>query len=153
MNVSSTLSASWFVVIVPLPLVAPEAIPMLASVPWSSGSAESSVIVTGIVTLPDSAADSVAVTVTVRPSTTGFGDADSRTVGVVGVAPAPSTRRRETVSPSDQLRPVLVQLIASLRNRGGAPDGAAVDLEREGSEAAGDVLVQINADRPVDRII
>ena len=65
-NVSSSVSASWFVVIVPVPLVAPEPIAMLVSVPWSSGSAELPVIVTGIVTLLDSAPDSVAVTVTLE---------------------------------------------------------------------------------------
>ena len=40
-------------------------------------------IVTGIMTLPASDADSVAVTVTLDPSATGFGDADSRTAGRV----------------------------------------------------------------------
>ena len=85
-NVSSTSSASWFVLIVPVPLVAPEVIAMLVSVPWSSGSAELSVIVSGIVTALDSAPDSVAVTVTLDPSATGFGDADSRTSGTAAAA-------------------------------------------------------------------
>ena len=48
---------------------------MLASVPWSPASAVSSVIVSGIVTLVDAASDSVAVTVTGEPSSTGFGAA------------------------------------------------------------------------------
>ena len=40
--------------------------------------------VSGIVTLPDSAEDSSAVTVTDVPSSTGFGEADRLTVGVAG---------------------------------------------------------------------
>ena len=72
--------------IVPVPLVAPELIVMLVSVPWSVGSAELSVIVTGIVTLLVSALDSAAVTVTLDPSVTGFGEAESETVGVAAAA-------------------------------------------------------------------
>ena len=44
-KVSSSSSGSWFVAMVPVPLVAPAAITMLASVPWSAGSAVPSVIV------------------------------------------------------------------------------------------------------------
>ena len=103
MNVSSRVSASWFVVIVPLPLVAPEAIAMLVSVPWSSGSAVPSVIVSGIVTMLDSARDSRAVTVTSSPSGTGLGAADRVTAGAQDVL-----MLRATVSPS--LHPATVVL-------------------------------------------
>ena len=87
-NVSSASSASCAVVMVPVPVVAPEAMVMLVSVPWSVGSAESSVSVTGITTWLDSARDSLAVTVTLEPSLTGFGEADSDTAG--GGPPAPA---------------------------------------------------------------
>ena len=80
-NVSFSVSGSWFVVIVPVPLVELAAIVMLASGPWSSGSAVSFVSVSGIVTLLDRARDSVAVTVTDEPSSTRFGEAESDTVG------------------------------------------------------------------------
>ena len=80
-NVSLSSSASWFVEIVPVPLVSPELIVMLVSVPWSLDSAVSSVTVNGIVTVLDSVAESVALTVTEEPSSTGFGKADSVTVG------------------------------------------------------------------------
>ena len=89
-NVSWSSSASCAVVIVPVPVVDPPLTVMLANEPWSSASAVPAVNVSGIVTLPDSASDSVAVTVTGLPSVTGFGEADRLTVGVVGVAPSSS---------------------------------------------------------------
>ena len=106
-NVSSSSSGSWFVAIVPVPLVAPDAIVMFASVPRSPVSAEPSVKRSGTVTLLDSDRDSRAVTVTEEPSATGFGAAESETVGgpgsvrypfqVHGPAPAPFTARTRTV--------------------------------------------------------
>ena len=84
-KVSSSSSVSWFVEIVPVPLVWPEAIVMEVSVPTSPGSAvfgDAVETVSGIVTALERAADSRAVTVTGEPSVTGFGETDSRTVGV-----------------------------------------------------------------------
>ena len=78
-KVSSSLSASWLVETVPVALVAPEAIVMEDSEPWSPASAVPRVRLSGTVTALVSAADSVAVTVTGDPSATGFGDADSDT--------------------------------------------------------------------------
>ena len=63
-----------------------------------------------MVTGSDSARDSVAVTVTDKPSVTGFGEAESMTVGGGGG----TVRLRETVSSMDQLRPVLDQVSALL---------------------------------------
>ena len=85
-NVSSWSSGSCAVAMVPVLLVAPAAIVMLASVPWSAGSAVPSVIVSGIVTAPASAWDSLAVTVTLDPSATGFGEADRVTAGSAACA-------------------------------------------------------------------
>ena len=55
------------------------------------------VSVSGIVTALGSTAERCAVTVTATPSSTGFGEADSHTVGVVGVPPPPSSSRILTV--------------------------------------------------------
>ena len=85
-KVSSSVSASCAIVIVPVPLVAPELIVMLVSVPWSPDSAVPSVNVTGMFTALDSGDDSVAVTVTDEPSGTGFGEAESETVGTAAGA-------------------------------------------------------------------
>ena len=93
MNVSSSESASSLVTILPVPPVEPPAIVMLASAPKSPDSAVPAVTETGIVTAPASADDSRAVTVTAPPSSTGFGEADSDTVGVGGVGPSSSNRQ------------------------------------------------------------
>ena len=93
-NVSSSVSASSLVVIVPVPVAEPPAIVMLASAPKSPDSAVPAVTATGIVTAFDSAADNLAVTVTDEPSSTGFGEADSDTVGVGGVVPPSSSNRQ-----------------------------------------------------------
>ena len=77
---SLAASSSWAVVMVPVPVVAPAVMLMLVSVPWSSGSAVPSVMVMGMVTAPLWAADRVAVTVTLEPSSTGLGEADRDTV-------------------------------------------------------------------------
>ena len=96
MNVSSSVSASSTVAILPVPVLEPESIVMLASVPKSPDSAVPAVTVSGIVTAFDSTDDSRAVTVTALPSSTGFGEADSRTVGVGGAVPSPSRIRTVT---------------------------------------------------------
>ena len=83
-NVSSSTSASATVEIVPAPVVCPPVIVMLASDPKSPGSAVPGASTSGIVTSSDNASDSRAVTLTDRPSSTGFGDADSLTVGGSG---------------------------------------------------------------------
>ena len=80
-NVSSSASASWFAEIVPVPVVDPDETVIPDSVPKSPVSAVPAVSVSGIVTFADSDAESVAVTVTSAPSPTGFGNADSDTVG------------------------------------------------------------------------
>ena len=83
-NVSSSSSVSWFVAIVPVPVVEPALTVMLVSVPISPDSAVFGVAVaidTGIVTALAGADDRVAVTVTDVPSSTGFGAAESDTVG------------------------------------------------------------------------
>ena len=80
-NVSSSVSASSAVVIVPLPLVKPALTRMPASVPWSPSSDLFRVTVKGTVKSSDSASDSRAVIVTASPSSTGFGEADSDTAG------------------------------------------------------------------------
>ena len=79
-NVSFSASESADVVIRPVPVVESAAIVMLASAPMSSASAVPRVTASGIVTLPSSAPESVAVTVTGEPSFTGFGEADRLTV-------------------------------------------------------------------------
>ena len=82
-KVSSSSSASWFVETGPVPVVWPAAIEMEASVPTSPDSAVFGVVVetvTGIVTGLESALESLAVTVTDKPSVTCLG-ADSETVG------------------------------------------------------------------------
>ena len=79
-NVSSSLSSSCRVAMRPVPLVRPLEIEMLESVPRSVGSDVPSVTVSGMLTERVAAAESVAVTVTVWPSGTGFGLADSDTV-------------------------------------------------------------------------
>ena len=84
-NVSSSLSASSIVGILPEPVVSPAAIVTLSSDPKSSDSAVPEARSSGIVTLLDIACDSRAVTVTGRPSSTGFGDADRLTAGPAGV--------------------------------------------------------------------
>ena len=83
-NVSSSVSASSTVGIVPVPVVRPPLIVMLASAPKSPDSALPAVSSNGIVTLFDSTSDSCAVTVTGCPSSNGFGDADRLTDGVGG---------------------------------------------------------------------
>ena len=107
-KVSSCSSASCAVVIVPVPLVAPELIAMLVSVPWSPDSAEPSVNVTGMATLPDSADDSVAVTVTDEPSGTGFGEAARETAGTAagarGVPSAGAVQSLGVCSPTSIVR-------------------------------------------------
>ena len=80
-NVSSSTSASSTVEIVPAPTVCPPVIVMLASAPKSPGSAVPAASTSGIVTSSANASESRALTVTERPSSTGFGDADSLTVG------------------------------------------------------------------------
>ncbi|MCY3594324.1 MAG: hypothetical protein OXH01_03690 [Bacteroidetes bacterium] len=82
-NVSSSASASSVVEIVPVPLVEPALIAMPDSELKSPDSAVPAVSVSGIVLSLDSAADSVAVTVTEEPSFTGFGETVSHTIGVV----------------------------------------------------------------------
>ena len=85
-KVSSRVSVSWFVAIVPVPVFCSAAMVIEASVPTSPASAvfEPDVsIVTGIVTSLEIGLDSVAVTVTPKPSTTGSGDADSDTFGML----------------------------------------------------------------------
>ena len=84
-NVSSFSSVSWFVEIVPVPLVCPAATVIADSVPTSPDSAvfgDAVETVSGIVTSAVCAFESVAVTVTSAPSPTGFGDADSDTRGL-----------------------------------------------------------------------
>ena len=78
-KVSSSVSGSCAVVTVPVPLLAPPAMVMDDSVPWSPDSAVPGVTVTGTATALDRVLESVAVTVTEAPSSTGFGDADSDT--------------------------------------------------------------------------
>ena len=80
-NVSSSTSASSTVAIAPAPVVCPPVIVMLASEPKSPGSAVPVSSTRGTVTSSVNASDSRALTVTDRPSSTGFGDADSLTVG------------------------------------------------------------------------
>ena len=84
MNVSSSVSASSLVVIAPVPVDEPARIVMDGSEPKSSASAVPAVSVSGIVTSAASVSDSRAVTVTEEPSSTGFGDAESRTLGDAG---------------------------------------------------------------------
>ena len=79
MNVSSSVSVSSVVVIRPVPVVDPGVITMLVSEPRSSASAVRRVTLTGIATWVDRVAESVAVTVTGEPSSTGFGEADRLT--------------------------------------------------------------------------
>ena len=79
---------------------------MLASVPWSPDSDVFRVTVTGMIAAFDSARDSVAVTVTDWPSVTGFGEAESVTVGGRN-----AVRLRETVSPADQDKPELAHCV------------------------------------------
>ena len=83
-NVSSAASLSFVVEIVPVPVVWPAAIGIPVSVPWSPDSAVPDVTVTGIVTAGP-AADRVAVTMTLVPSLTGFGEADRFTVRVLSL--------------------------------------------------------------------
>jgi hypothetical protein len=80
-NVSFSMSASTAVEIAAVPVVAPAVNAMSVSVPWSPGSAVPAVTVTGIVAAGP-CPDRVAVTVTLVPSLTGFGDADRLTVRV-----------------------------------------------------------------------
>ncbi|MCY3594323.1 MAG: hypothetical protein OXH01_03685 [Bacteroidetes bacterium] len=87
-NVSSSASVSSVVEIVPVPLVAPAPIVMEESEPKSPTSAVPAVCMSGIVTSLDSAADSIADTVTGSPSSTGFGETDSHTAGVVPPSPS-----------------------------------------------------------------
>ena len=77
-----------------MPVVEAAAMVMLSSRPWSSGSAVPAVSVSGIVTSSASASESVAVTVTGLPSSTGLGDADRLTVGRVSV----SVRRKVSLA-------------------------------------------------------
>ena len=87
-NVSSSSSASSVVVTVPVPVRPPPLMVMLPREPKSPGSAVPAVSTSGIVTAFDSAPDSVAVTVTELPSSTGFGAADRRTFGDGGPVPS-----------------------------------------------------------------
>ena len=80
-NVSSSASVSWFAEIVPVPLVDPDETVIDDSVPKSPVSAVPAVSVSGIVKFVACVFESVAVTVTSAPSPTGFGAADSDTVG------------------------------------------------------------------------
>ena len=86
--------------IVPVPLVAPAPIAMLASVPWSPSSEVSRVTVSRTLTLPDRARDSRAVTVALAPSVTGFGETDSDTAGGGGGAPPTVTATVPALRPS-----------------------------------------------------
>ena len=79
-KVSSSMSSSWRVARRPVPLVRPLEMRMPVSVPRSSASAVPRVTVTGTVTDRVAALESVAVTVTLPPSFTGFGAAASDTV-------------------------------------------------------------------------
>ena len=67
--------------IVPVPVVCPPPIVMLASDPKSPASAVPAASATGIVTPPANASDNCAVTVTDCPSSTGFGETDRLTLG------------------------------------------------------------------------
>ena len=89
-KVSSSSSASSVVEIVPVPVVSPPSIVMLASAPKSSVSVSPDASASGIVTLCDNASDSIAVTVTGCPSSTGLGDTDRLTLGRSG---SPSSSR------------------------------------------------------------
>ena len=82
-KVSSSSSPSWFVMIVPVPVVWPEATVMEVGVPTSPDSAVFEPDVeteSGIVTALESALDSIAVTVTEEPSVTVVGETESETV-------------------------------------------------------------------------
>ena len=84
MKVSSSASVSWFVAIVPAPVVEPALMVIDERVPTSPDSAvfgEAVETDTGIVTALDSAHDSLAVTVAEDPSTTVVGAAESVTSG------------------------------------------------------------------------
>ena len=81
-KVSSSVSSSWVVPISIAPLIAPPATRMRPAVTKSPSSAVSYDTVSGTaVPCTGAAADNVAVTLTIEPSSTGFGDADSVTVG------------------------------------------------------------------------
>ena len=109
MNVSSSVSSSTLVVTVPVPSVAPEAIRMLDSVPWSPCSDVPGSTATGIVTLRASASVSVAVTVTRSPSGTGSGAAESDTSESAGAPASTITTSTESgwprPSPAGSLPP------------------------------------------------
>ena len=90
-NFSSSSSSSRTVDSAPVPLVRPAATVIDASEPMSPCSVVPGSIVSGIVTSDPSARDSVAVTVTLDPSATGFGDAASDTAGACDGVPVPTT--------------------------------------------------------------
>jgi len=138
-KVSSSVSPSCFVVIVPVPVVWPALTVIDESDPTSPGSAvfgEAVETVTGIVTGSDSARDSLAVTVTDEPSVTGFGEAERETVGGGG-----TVIFSETVSPVDQVMPGLFHLTvllaalaaSSAKGNGSVPTcNTALDWRSEG---------------------
>lgn len=134
-KVSSSVSPSCFVVIVPVPVVWPALTVIDESDPTSPGSAVSRVTLTGIVTAFDSARDSLAVTVTDEPSVTGFGEAERETVGGGG-----TVIFSETVSPVDQVMPGLSHLTvvatlaaSSAKGNGSVPTcNTALDWRSEG---------------------
>ena len=77
---SSSTPVSCAVVICAEPRVLPAVMVIDDRVPWSPASDVFRVSVTGMVTLLDNAAESVAVTATKEPSGTGFGEAERVTV-------------------------------------------------------------------------
>ena len=98
-NVSSSVSSSWAVEIVPETLEKPAGIVMPASVPWSPASDVSRVSVSGIVTSLDSTDASVAVTVTAEPSATGSGAAESDTATALSISRSACGTSTQRVQP------------------------------------------------------